>query len=252
MEAEGNEAEDVFQIVGVVGDTRYGDIKEDQRLIAFLPADQDAKPGSDRTFVIRGRGSLDSLQAAILREATRGNPDLLVEFHVLDTQIQQSVSRERLMANLSLAFGVLAGLLSTLGLYGVMSYLVVRRRSEIGLRMALGATQGNVYRLIAKDATVMVAMGLALGVGASLSLAKYAESMLFGLKAKDPLSSGFGGIGAGDDCGGGDTDPREARGTVGADGGLAGRVTPKNIYKRASTELSNLLTGFGAFSRINE
>jgi ABC-type antimicrobial peptide transport system permease subunit len=69
-----------------------------------------------------------------------------------------------------------------------MSYLVVRRRNEIGLRMALGATQGNVYRLIAKDATIMVTVGLVLGVAACLYLAQYAESMLFELKAKDPFT----------------------------------------------------------------
>ncbi len=195
VEAEGNEAEEVFQIVGLIGDTRYNDIKEDQRLIAFFPAEQDPKPGNDRTFVIKGRASLDSLQAAILRETTRLNPSLLVDFRVLDTQIQESVLRERLMANLSLAFGALASLLSTLGLYGVMSYLVVRRRSEIGLRMALGATQSNVYRLIAKDAAMMVMAGLALGVGASLFLGQYAESLLFELKAKDPVTLVFAGLG---------------------------------------------------------
>ncbi len=116
------------------------------------------------------------------------NGSLLVDFRVLNTQIEGSVVRERLMANLSMAFGILAALLSTLGLYGVMSYLVVRRRSEIGLRMALGASQGNVYGLIAKDATIMVAVGLAVGVGASLYLAQFAESLLFELKAKDPLT----------------------------------------------------------------
>jgi predicted permease len=188
VESEGNEAEDVYQIVGMVGDTRYSDINEQQRLIAFFPMDQDPKPGNGRTFVIKGRTSLDSLQADVLREATEVSPGLLVDFRVLDTQIQQSLVRDRLMADLSVAFGGLAGLLSTLGLYGVMSYLVVRRRSEIGLRMALGATQGNVYRLIAKDATIMVAVGLLIGLGTSLYLAKYAESMLYELKARDPFA----------------------------------------------------------------
>jgi ABC-type antimicrobial peptide transport system permease subunit len=189
IEAEGNEAEEVHQIVGLVRDTHYRDIKEDQSSIAFFPMDQDPKPGDgDRTFVIKGRESLDSLQAEILHTTTRLDANLLVDFRVLDTQIQQSVVAERLMANLSLAFGILAGLLSMLGLYGVMSYFVVRRKSEIGLRIALGATQGNVYRLIAKDATIMVAVGLVLGLCAALCLAQYAESMLFQLKAKDPLT----------------------------------------------------------------
>ena len=74
------------------------------------------------------------------------------------------------------------------GLYGVMSYIVVRRRNEIGVRFALGATRSNVYRLIAKDATIMVAVGLSLGIIVSLYLSQYAESLLFELKARDPLT----------------------------------------------------------------
>ena len=130
---------------------------------------------------------MNSLESAVQHEVTQLNPNLLVDFHVLAVQIEQSVLRERLMANLSLAFGVLAGCLSTLGLYGVISYMVVRRRSEIGVRIALGATRGNVYRLIAKDASIMVAAGLSLGVIASLLLSRYAESLLFELKATDPF-----------------------------------------------------------------
>jgi hypothetical protein len=148
---------------------------------AFFPIDQNEQP-ENRTFVIRGRASLDSLQSAIQRETMQLNSNLLVDFHVLDVQIRQSVLRERLMANLSVAFGVLAGCLSTLGLYGVVSYIVVRRRNEIGVRLALGATRTNVYRLIAKDAMIMVAAGL------SLFLSRYAESLLFELKARDPLT----------------------------------------------------------------
>lgn len=183
----------VYQIVGLVGDTRYNELREQEPDIAFFPADQDEQSRSDRTFVIRGRGLLDSLQSAIQRETMQLNSNLLVDFHVLDVQIQQSVLRERLMANLSVAFGVLAGSLSTLGLYGVMSYIVVRRRNEIGVRFALGATRSNVYRLIAKDAMIMVAAGLSLGILASLFLSRYAESLLFELKAKDPLTLIFAG-----------------------------------------------------------
>jgi putative ABC transport system permease protein len=179
--------DDVYEIVGLVGDTRYNDLRERERSIAFFPVDQDDQPGNGTTFVVRGRGSLDSLESAIQRQATQLNANLLVDFRVLDVQVQQSLLRERLMANLSLAFGLLAGCLSTLGLYGVMSYIVVRRRNEIGVRVALGATRGNVYRLIAWDATMMVAAGLSVGVVASLLLSRYAESLLFELTARDPL-----------------------------------------------------------------
>jgi putative ABC transport system permease protein len=177
----------VYEIIGLVGNTRYNDLKEPEPSVAFFPTAQDPEPGDNSTFVIRGRGSMNSLESAVQHEVTQLNPNLLVDFHVLAVQIEQSVLRERLMANLSLAFGVLAGCLSTLGLYGVISYMVVRRRNEIGVRVALGATRGNVYRLIAKDASIMVAAGLSLGVIASLLLSRYAESLLFELKATDPF-----------------------------------------------------------------
>lgn len=178
----------VFQIVGLVGDTKYNDLREAEPSIAFLPLDQDDQPGSQRTFMIRGRGPLDSIEMAVQREMAQLNSNLLVDFRVLDVQVHQSVLRERLMANLSVAFAILAGCLSALGLYGVMSYIVVRRRNEIGIRVALGATRSNVYRLIATDAAIMVGTGLFAGVVAALLLARYAESMLFDLKARDPLT----------------------------------------------------------------
>ncbi len=188
VEALAGKPDEIYEIVGLVGDTRYNDLREPEPSIVFLPIDQDDQPRDNVTFVIRGRGSLDALQAAIQREMLQVNRNLLVDFRVLDVQIRQSVLRERLMANLSVAFGILAACLSTLGLYGVMSYIVVRRRSEIGIRLALGASRSNVYRLIAKDAAIMVSAGLVLGVIASLLLSRYAESLLFELKARDPLT----------------------------------------------------------------
>jgi predicted permease len=184
----------VYQIVGLVGDTKYNELSEAEPSIAFLPLDQDEHPGTVRTFVIRGRGTLDSLETAVQHEMLRLNPNLLVDFQVLNVQVHQSVLRERLMANLSIAFAILAGCLSALGLYGVMSYIVVRRRNEIGIRVALGATRSNVYRLIATDAAVMVGTGLFAGVLGSLFLSRYAESLLYGLKARDPWTLVLAGL----------------------------------------------------------
>ena len=184
----------VYEIVGLVGNTRYNDLREPEPSIAFFPEDQEEHPGDGRTFVIRGRGSMDSLQSAIQLQTAQVNPNLLVDFRVLNVQVRESLLRERLMANLSVAFGILAGLLSTLGLYGVMSYIVARRRNEIGVRFALGATRGNVYGLIAKDASIMVAAGLSLGIIVSLVLARYVESLLFEMKARDPLTLFLAGV----------------------------------------------------------
>lgn len=188
VEGLAGEPDKAFEIVGLVGNSRYNDLREPEPSIAFLPLRQDEKPGSDRTYVVRGQGSLDTLQSVIARNLAQVNSNLVVDFSVLDIQIQQSLLRERLMANLSAAFGLLAGCLSALGLYGVMSYIVVRRRNEIGVRFALGATRSNVYGLVAKDAAVMVVAGLSIGVAASLLLARYAESLMFGLKATDPIT----------------------------------------------------------------
>lgn len=188
VEADEGKPDSVYQIVGLVGDTKYNGFSEEERSIAFLPLDQDDDPGADRNFVLRARGSLGAVQSAFQHEVNALNPNLLVDFRVMDVQIQDSVLRERLMSNLSVVFGVLAACLSTLGLYGVISYMVARRRTEIGIRVALGATRSNVYTLVARDAAIMVAAGLLAGFAAALVLSRYAESLLFELKARDPLT----------------------------------------------------------------
>jgi len=188
VEQEVGKADLLFQVVGLVADTKYRELREQIQPIAFFSIDQQPQTPYNRTFVIRARGSLDTVARAIQRQVADLNPTLLIEFKVLDVQIRQSVLRERLMANLSGAFGLLAACLSTLGLYGVIAYMVARRRNEIGVRLALGATQGNVFALILKDACIMLAIGLVVGMSASLLLSRYAESLLFGLKGNDPLT----------------------------------------------------------------
>src|SRR5262249_19736820 len=109
-------------------------------------------------------------------------------FQVLNTQIHDSLVRQRLMATLSSAFGILAGLLSAIGLYGVISYMVARRRNEIGIRMALGAARGEITGMILRESATLVAVGIAAGLAASLTAAHVAASLLFGLKPYDPAT----------------------------------------------------------------
>ena len=92
------------------------------------------------------------------------------------------------MANVSGGFGLLAGFLSALGLYGVMSYMVARRRNEIGVRIAVGAQWRDILALVFKEAARLVAAGLALGLLCSWALSRYAESLLFGLKPNDAVT----------------------------------------------------------------
>jgi ABC-type antimicrobial peptide transport system permease subunit len=114
-----------------------------------------------------------------------------VRFGALDAQIDDSLLRDRLVAGLSTGFGALALVLSALGLYGVMSYMVARRRPEIGVRLALGAGRGEILRLVLGDAGRLVLAGVILGVAGALWLSRYAESLLFGIAARDTASLGL-------------------------------------------------------------
>ena len=112
----------------------------------------------------------------------------MLDFTVLTTQIQQSLMRDRLMAALAGAFGLLAGLLAVLGLYGVIAYMVARRRNEIGVRIALGATRGRVVVLVLQEAILLLATGLAIGLGVAAWAGKAAATLVYGLKPRDPLT----------------------------------------------------------------
>jgi ABC-type antimicrobial peptide transport system permease subunit len=101
-------------------------------------------------------------------------------------QINNSLSSERMIASLSAVFGFLATLLAVIGLYGVMAYTVAQRTREVGIRMALGAAQGNVIWMVMREVLLLVTMGVALGVVFSLALTRVVESQLFGLTPHDP------------------------------------------------------------------
>jgi putative ABC transport system permease protein len=107
---------------------------------------------------------------------------------LLSKQLQDSLQRERLMATLSGAFGLLAALLATLGLYGVISYMVARRRKEIGVRIALGADRGRMIRLVLGEAGLLLAVGLGIGGMLAFWARRAAATLLFGLQPHDPAT----------------------------------------------------------------
>jgi ABC-type antimicrobial peptide transport system permease subunit len=109
---------------------------------------------------------------------------------VLTEQLKTSLTRDRLMATLAGAFGLLAGLLATLGLYGVIAYMVARRRNEIGVRIALGADRARVVRLVLREAAILVAVGIVIGSGLAILAGRAAATLLFALKPYDPLTLG--------------------------------------------------------------
>ena len=176
----------VFEVVGVVRNTKYYEMREDVRPIAFFPYAREDDPGNRATFVVRSRVSQAELNRSIRAVVARLHPAIGVESHSFAGSIQESLLRDRLMAMLAGAFGFLAALLSTLGLYGVIAYMVARRRNEIGVRVALGADRGRVVRLVLPEAVRLLAVGLVIGVGLALWAGQAAGALLFGLKSYDP------------------------------------------------------------------
>jgi len=110
-------------------------------------------------------------------------------FRTLNDQVNRSLTTERLLAALSGSFGALALLLSLIGLYGVMSFVVTRRTREIGIRLALGATGASAIRLVLRDAVVMIAAGMAIALPCAAALGKLVQSQLFGVTATDPATT---------------------------------------------------------------
>jgi predicted permease len=186
--------ESPYQIVGVVKDTKYDDLRDEFGPIAYVAQAQRKKAETDVSVILRSGLALDSLTASVETAVAGVNPNIGIQFSVFKTQVRDTLLRERLMASLSGFFGFLAAVLATIGLYGVISYMVVRRRNEIGIRMALGADRGRVLALIMREAALLLALGLAIGAGLSLISTRAASALLFGLKPHDPLTLALAGV----------------------------------------------------------
>jgi putative ABC transport system permease protein len=190
VEGEAGKPDRPFQVVGLVRDTKYYELREDFLPITFLAKSQDTDPDQGATFVLR----TNAAPAGVFRAATAAiaevNPGIGVQFSILTKRLQESLLRDRLMAALAGAFGILAGTLAVLGLYGVIAYMVARRRNEIGVRIALGASRGRVVQLVLGEAVVVLAIGLAIGIGLSIWAGRAAATMLYDLKPWDPLTLG--------------------------------------------------------------
>jgi putative ABC transport system permease protein len=187
-DAPAGQPEDQYEIIGLVENMKYHQLREDPIPTAFVAAGQDAEPGSRVTFVLRSAGPVSDLLTNVKQSIARTGPAIGIEFRFLSQQIANSLLRDRLMATLSGAFGMLGGLLATLGLYGVISYMVARRRNEIGIRVALGADRVRVVRMVLKEAAALLAAGLAIGALLAFWAGRAATPLLFGLPPHDPLT----------------------------------------------------------------
>ena len=178
----------LYEIAGVVGDNKFQDMHEEFLPFAYYPTTQQEKPSPDDQILIRSSLPLTSLMASVKQAMGEMNPGIDLEFKVFKRQIHNSLLQDELMATLSSFFGFLAALLAAIGLYGVISYMVVQRTREIGIRMAIGADRAAVVRIILREAGMLTVAGLVIGTGLALGAAQAAKSLLYGLKPRDPLT----------------------------------------------------------------
>ena len=184
----GGKPEKLYRIIGLVGNTKYRDLREDLIPIIFVAEYQIADPGTDSTFLVRSNEDASTLIASLKDAAARSSPAIVLNFSVLRTSVLERLTRERLMATLSGFYGILATVLAIVGIYGIISYMVVRRRNEIGVRIALGADKVNILGMILGEALSLIVIGLVVGTGLAAAAANAARAMLFGLQPFDPLT----------------------------------------------------------------
>jgi predicted permease len=177
----------VMQIVGLVKDTRWLGLREPPSAMFYRPFRQDS--ASFATLAVRTAVDRNATAAALLRIARDMHPPLAIDDIVPFTELEnRALFTERMIAQVSTAFGVLALGIACVGLYGLLSYAVARRTREIGIRMALGASRAGVQWLVLRESLVLLGMGLAVGVPAALAANRFAASLLFGLTPADPAA----------------------------------------------------------------
>jgi predicted permease len=179
----------MYEIVGTIPDSKYNDIRDETPPMAFVPIDQfpvpAQGPGMAIMFAARDRAAAVETVRHMFEEK---HPGTIMQFHDFEQGIRDNLVGDRMLAMLSGFFGVLAALLVVVGLYGVLSYFLGQRRSEIGIRIALGASRGRVIGTLLRDAAVMLLIGLGAGTVLALLAGREASSMLFGLKPSDPMT----------------------------------------------------------------
>jgi predicted permease len=183
-----------YEIVGLVRDTKYRELREEFRPIVYYATAQNDGAGPGGRVLIRSRLPQAAMIAAVKNVLDEINPAITVNFQGFKPLIEATILRERLIATLSDFFGVLALLLACIGLYGILSYGVASRTNEIGIRMALGAQRLDVFWLILREALVLVIVGVVVGLPIIFAVTRLASTLLFGLTPTDPVSLSLAGL----------------------------------------------------------
>jgi predicted permease len=182
-----NKPENDVTVIGVAKDVKFDDLAEEPVNLDYIPYTQ--HPWGFGDFEVRYTGSFAPVAAAVqqtIHSIDRNLP--ITRVTTLDEQVARSITNQRLVAQLSAFFGLLAVFLSCIGIYGVMSYVVTRRTNEIGIRMALGAGRSNMLWMVLREILMLVSIGVVIGVPVTLAGDRLVSNMLFGLRPTDPVT----------------------------------------------------------------
>src|SRR5262249_6453295 len=183
-----------IQIVGIVKDSKHSSVRVQPFPFVYIPYSQDPTLGNI-TFYLRTPGDSAAIAPAVRSEVQKMDANLPVYgLKTLETQLAESLFNDRFLTFLSTCFGLLAALLAAIGLYGVMAYSVTRRTREIGIRMALGASRGSVSWMIVREVVILTGVGLMIVLPAAYGSALFAQSVLYGVTARDPLVYAFAAV----------------------------------------------------------
>jgi putative ABC transport system permease protein len=182
-----------IEIVGLVKDSVYGSARSTPPPAWYAPFDQFDIPlmqpmFSSARLSVRATTAPAALTRSLTSAITALDPRLALTFQPLATAVNGTIAQDRLLARLATAFGVLALVLAAVGLYGVTAYSVSRRRTEIGIRVAMGARPARVMQLVLARLTVLIACGIVAGVGLSMWLGTFVTTLLYKLEPRDPAT----------------------------------------------------------------
>jgi ABC-type antimicrobial peptide transport system permease subunit len=189
--AEPGFPETTYEIIGVVGDTKYADLRgedcwcptagEPAAPIAYIPIAQNPSPYAWAPLIVRSSAGSAGVGGAIAQRIARLHPGIAIQTVEMKAQVRERLVGERTIAWLAGTFGILAMALVTVGLYGLIAYLAVSRRHEIGIRLSLGSTRAQIVRLLLRDNLLLLAAGLAIGLPLAVLAMRGAGTLLFGL-----------------------------------------------------------------------
>jgi predicted permease len=186
--AEKNLARDM-EIVGIAKDARYGGLKRETLPVVYIPYNQGYPVPDDMTFVLRTVGNPTALVNSVREIVHQADASLPISgFRTQTAEIANTIHQEIVLAELCSGFAILALIIACVGLYGIISYSVARRTSEIGLRLALGAQRGSVLWMIFREILVLAVVALAVSLPVALGTSRLVASLLFRMKSNDPLT----------------------------------------------------------------